>query len=312
MYRSLLVPLDGSGFGEHALPLALSIARRASASLQVVHVHIPFVYYEGMTPLDGAMDVQTETQERAYLDNVVQRLATVAPVPVKAVVLNGPTAESLQEHAQATGVDLIVMTTHGRGALSRFWLGSVADELVRRAPMPLLLVRPQEAPPDLAQERTLRRMLVPLDGSELAEQILGPARALGTLMGSAYTMLRVIKPITPIVCGPTGPASNASIEALLKQLQAAHAHVQAEAETYLGRVAQRFRVPSVPIETRVVTGEQPAAAILGEAAARASDVIALETHGRRGLARLLLGSVADKVLRGAAVPVLIHRPAAKQ
>ena len=88
------------------------------------------------------------------------------------------------------------MTTHGRGPLTRFWLGSVADELVRRASVPLLLVRPHEGVPDLAQEPILQHLLIPLDGSELAEQVLEPAVALGTLMAADYSLLRIYGPLS--------------------------------------------------------------------------------------------------------------------
>src|SRR5947209_4350450 len=122
MYRKLLVPLDGSTFGEHALPLALSIARRAKAAIELVHVHVPLVYVDYF---DDALDQDSRTREQAYLDAVVQRLATVSRVPMRAVLLTGPIVDVLQEQVLATGADLIVMTTHGRGPLSRFWLGSV-------------------------------------------------------------------------------------------------------------------------------------------------------------------------------------------
>ena len=87
-----------------------------------------------------------------------------------------------------------MMTTHGHGPLSRFWLGSVADEMVRRATTPILLVRPHEKAIDLAAEPVLRHILIPLDGSALAEQVLGPAAALGSLLQcDDYTLLRVYR-----------------------------------------------------------------------------------------------------------------------
>jgi nucleotide-binding universal stress UspA family protein len=89
----------------------------------------------------------------------------------------------------------VAMSTHGRGPLSRFWLGSVADALMRRLPVPLLLVRPQEGAPDLSEEPPLRRILIPLDGSALAEEVLAPALALGGLVGAEYTLLWVVRPL---------------------------------------------------------------------------------------------------------------------
>lgn len=304
MYRSLLVPLDGSMFGEHALPLALSIARRAHASLQVVHVHVPPapMYVEGMAVLEDTSDGEARERERAYLDEVIKRLAAVSTAPASAALLEGPIADALHEHAVATGVDLVVLTTHGRGPLARFWLGSVADELVRRLPMPLLLVRPQEEAPDPAKEQVLQHVLIPLDGTALAEQILEPAVALGTVMQADYTLLRVLNPLATAGHDPAGYPISGLVPEALKQ-------VQTEAEAYLERTAKRLRAQSLRVRTRVVVGSHPAVAILDEASANPIDLIALETHGRRGLNRLLLGSVADKVLRGSPTPVLVHRPA---
>ena len=172
MYRSLLVPLDGSDFGEHALPLALSLARRLGAPLRVVHVHVsPWGAYG---ELGGQYDETTtrilREHDRSYLDAVIQRLAAAADISLSSDLLDGPVADAIGWHATATESDLLVMTTHGRGPLARFWLGSVADALVRQASIPILLVQPKEAPPDLAQEPVVRRVLIPLDGSELVPQ----------------------------------------------------------------------------------------------------------------------------------------------
>jgi nucleotide-binding universal stress UspA family protein len=298
MFHSILVALDGSAFGEQALPLALELARRAGANLQLVHVHDPgadrlLTYY--------ALDPRVKEEERAYLEAVVRRLTAQADVPVDPILLSGPVAETLQEYARATGADLVVMTTHGRGPLSRFWLGSVADRLVRSLPLPLLLVRPQEPLAPLEAPASLRRILILLDGSDLAEQILDPALALGNLMQAEYTLLRVIKPVPVYGLDLTGYAPGALDQSILKQIQEG-------AQTYLDGVAERLRARSLKVCTRVTVYPQAAAAILDEARAGDSQLIALTTHGRGGLRRLLLGSVADKVVRQATIPVLVQHP----
>jgi nucleotide-binding universal stress UspA family protein len=299
MFHSILVPLDGSAFGEHALPLAAGIARRAGATLRVVHAHEPgddrlLTWY--------TLDPGVEQSERAYLDSVARRLATGAGVTPTTALVHGSAAEALPEHARGVGADLIVMTTHGRGPLSRFWLGSVADRLVRLLPVPVLLVRPRESAPALDVEPALARMLIPLDGSDLAERILRPALALGGLMGTAYTLLRVIKPVPVLGDDLAGHAAAAADVPALRGRQG-------EAQTYLDRVAGRLRAGPWAVHTRVIAHPHAAAAILDEARAGPVDLIALATHGREGLQRLLLGSVADKVLRQATIPVLVQPPA---
>jgi nucleotide-binding universal stress UspA family protein len=310
MYRSILVPLDGSPFGEHAIPLALTIARRSGATLHVAHVHTPLTMAEGEGLLlsEHSLEFKVREREQSYLEKVVKRLESVSPIPVSPLLLDGAVADVLCAASQATAADLIVMTTHGRGLLSRFWLGSVADQLVRRSPVPLILVRPCEATLDLGREKRLRTILVPLDGSPLAEQILEPAIALGTLMEADYSLLRVIKPVTIAHPELAGSPVNYYGQELINKLEVLQEQVCQEAGTYLEGVAERLRSLSLAVRTHVVTRDQVAAGILDEAAAYSTDLIALETHGRGGLARLFLGSVADKVLRGGSLPMLVQRP----
>src|SRR5262249_62418742 len=170
MYRSILVPLDGSEFGEHALPLALGIARRAGAGLHLAHVHwrpAP-LFTEPRANVENTLDPGARRRARAYLDEVVKQLAAVSAVPVTAAVLEGGIVESLVGHAAATGADLVVMATHGRGLLSRFWLGSAADGRLRQSPAPPLLGRPQEGPPGLAPRPGARHLPLPPGGPPTA------------------------------------------------------------------------------------------------------------------------------------------------
>jgi nucleotide-binding universal stress UspA family protein len=312
MYHSILVPLDGSTFGEHALPLALSLARRSGARLQLVHVHCPaaVVSPEGATLYFDDFEAELKGSARAYLDGVVQRLHTISnsrvPLELEPVLLEGYVADALHARA-AAGADLVVMTTHGRGPLGRFWLGSVADELVRHSPAPVLLVRPDEARPDLNRDPPLPHVLVPLDGTPLAEQILGPAADLASLVGADITLLRVIKPVLPSV-PLQGGSLGGRAEELIARVEVIHAQLRQDAQEYLDKMAQPLRGRSLLVQTRVVVADHPATAILREAAELRGGAVALATHGRRGLSRLFLGSVADKVVRASPVPVLLLRP----
>ena len=204
-------------------------------------------------------------------------------------------ADIILERARAGNADLIVMATHGRGPLSRFLAGSVADELIRRAGVPVLLVRPSEKAPEIIPERVLDNILIPLDGSALAEQVLEPALDLAQLMEARCSLLRVVE-------SRSSPASRAS----------GGPPEKAQAEAYLEHVAAKVREQGVSVRTRVVVARHAVAAILEVAAAQASNLIALATHGRGGLRRLLLGSVADMLVRAAASPVLVYRPTGKE
>jgi nucleotide-binding universal stress UspA family protein len=160
-----------------------------------------------------------------------------------------------------------------------------------------MLVRPREPAPELTAPPMLSKILIPLDGSELAEQILGPAVKLGRLTDAELRLLRVVEPVVVPDAGYDGT--------LLDRLEA-------EARSYLARVEERLRRQSLRVQTRVIVGCPAAAAILDVASAEGADLIALETHGRGGLGRLLLGSVADKLVRGATVPVLVHHPGSRK
>lgn len=294
MFRSLLVPLDGSPLSEHALPYAVDIAKRASAAVQLFHVHVPLVYATGISILDSGADERAKDQESAYLDRMVRRWMIVAPdVRISAALLEGFPPDVLRE--QMSKADLVVMATHGRGPASRFWLGSVADALVRITTVPLLLLRPSEQPPPVALAPPFRHLMIPLDGSDLAEQVLEPTMQLGRLMGASYTLLRVVKPDLG------WPAMT-----FLNETQTRRA--LDEGHAYLDRIAERLRKLGLTVQTRAVLHTQPAEAILEETQEQGADLIALATHGRGGLRRLLLGSVADKVLRGGTTPMLVCRP----
>ena len=312
MYRSILVPLDGSPLSERALPLALAIARRAGAVLHLAHVHIPptMPMYSADLPLfDADLDERMIAQERAYLDTLAERLHTESDIRVDAALLDGAITDAVTDlitgHALATEADLVIMTTHGRGGIARFWLGSVADELLRRLPMPVLLLRPDEHAQAAADTALLQHILIPLDGSANAEAILKYALALGKLMQSDFTLLRVVEPVMVARHIPVDPSVRELDDELLD-------HLRVDAQVYLDRVAKRLEAQSLKVRVKVVVAPQAAVAIVEEASHRDLDLIAMATHGRRGLNRLLVGSVADKVLRGTTAPLLLYRSQASK
>lgn len=312
MFQMILVPLDGSLFSEHALPLACSIARQASAdravTLHLVLVHVP-VYsammatdaYVGNVPvIDDRLDAEYREREQAYLTSLCTRLRRMVNLDVRYCLIDGPVSAALVEHAAAINADLIVMTTHGRGGASRVWLGSVADGLVRHCGVPTLLSRPHEPSPPLEQVHPMRRILVPLDGSPLAEQALEPAWTLGDGVDAEYVLMQVVPTVT--VGGYVHGVEAVELDRTLDERQ------RADAPTYLDAVAQRLRTNGKRVSIKLCRAAQPAIGILETARECEADVIVLATHGRGGARRWLLGSVADKVVRGAHTPVLVRHP----
>ncbi len=309
MVRSILVPLDGSSFAEHALPMALTLARRAKADLSLVLVHVPLaaIYAETRHGLETAYDPFLKKQEQDYLASVAQRVQKAANFRVRTLFAEGLITESIQKEVKAANADLIVMASHGRGAFKRFWLGSVADEMIRHAATPVLVVKPRTGLPDLGEETPLRQILIPLDGSALGEQAIEPATALGGLAEAHYTLLRTIKPALPLAIDYLQAPMTPEYQELFQKVQNLHQQEVKHAEEYVQGVSQRLAQRALRAETRVVSAEQPAAAILEEASYAGANLIALATHGRGGLGRLWLGSVADKVVRASALPVLVCR-----
>lgn len=305
--RAILVPLDGSEFAEHALDTAVRIARRQDAVLHLVRIYVPVagVYGERAVRYDEALDRERMSRARAYLDAVSARLTEVEHVRVRAELMEGPVAQTISNHASGIGAGLIIMTTHGRGPFARFWLGSVSDEVSRLQGCPVLFVRDHPPRPDLSPERVYERVLVPLDGSALAEGVLEPLFALDEERQRRYTLLHVVRPVE-FDYGPAGGAIKGFRQAL-EHSQELDNQEAAGARKYLDRLAEPWRSKSFTIDTGVISSERPAEAILEHAAGQKVDLIALATHGRSGLKRWMLGSVADKLLRGAETPVLLYR-----
>src|SRR5262249_1537319 len=158
----------------------LAIARQAGAAVRLVSVVTPLAeaYVEGLYFSTADLQTQMTAQQQAYLDGAARRLRERAELAVTTEVLHGEVAASINRLVDHGGFDLIGMATHGRGAVGRFWLGSVADEMLRHVTVPLLLVRPEEEPTDLTREPPLGRAVITLDGTPLAEQILEPAVSL--------------------------------------------------------------------------------------------------------------------------------------
>ncbi len=222
--------------------------------------------------------------------------------PVRTRPIRSPYSESvavvdrLRRAAARLHPDLMVLATHARGGLGRAWLGSVADALIRRVNVPTLLVHPREDAPLPAS--TFKHILIPLDGSKLAEETIPLAARIAALCDSRITLLRVVIP--RLVVGRPSYILDFDVQ-LLEQYER-------DAERYLESIAARLRESTPNVDAIVVLADNPPRAILDWAAEQGADLIAMSTHGRSGFRRFMLGSVADKIVRGAHVPVLLTRP----
>jgi nucleotide-binding universal stress UspA family protein len=301
--RSVLVPLDGSPFAEQALPWAAAIAGAARARLRLTLVH----QSPSPPPLDEAtgrlytrIELSLRKVQREYLAKVADQVRREHGVQVVKVTLQGTPAPALARYIGEMDPEIVVMTTHGAGGIRRAWLGSVADQLVRSLEIPMLVIRPREADQVPAGVGALQEILVALDGSRRAEAALPPAATLALLLRAKLALVRVVQPVVPFT-DPVRPFPLGFDEELTRLSCA-------EAQDYLDDVAESLNAAGVPASAAAVVGSSAFEAIQDAARAPGTGMIALATRGRGGLPRMVLGSVADKLVRGGELPVLVTRP----
>jgi nucleotide-binding universal stress UspA family protein len=280
--KRILVPLDGSRLSEAIVPLAEALARDYDAELLLVRA---------LRSL-GTPEAEVHAQEEAetYLRGIAGGLEA-RRLPVTWKVWYDEPDRAIADAARFNAVDLVAMSTHGRGGLTRLLFGSVAESLVRRAPAPVLLVRGELS----WQPGGLGKILVPLDGSDLSEAVLPVVAGLAGPFDLAIQLLRVIEPM-PYAAPELSLARTEEIVRLQED----------DAEGYLAKVGMPLEAKGCHVTRTIVRG-LPVDAIVRAASEGGAGLIAMSTHGRSGFGRLLLGSVAERVLRAAPVPVLLWK-----
>jgi nucleotide-binding universal stress UspA family protein len=301
MYKMIMVPTDGSGFDREAIRVALRVAERSQARIRLVRVHSTGAFF-GMESSPEAATVSAEVlrQERDRILRELNALAaecrSTSVAKIGVALEDGPVPEALHAYALRNKVDLIVISSHGRGGIARLSLGSVTDSLIRHTTIPVLVVKPHASYLNPEAGEPFRRIVVPLDGSRLAEQILPEVIALAKVEESEVSLLRVLVPPTFSRKGN----ADGKIPWWDKDLAAA--------ERYLFTAATKLREDGFLTTTEVVIGENIAQAIADYATRVKAELIAIATHGRGGIARALRGSVADVVTRTSRTAMLVLRP----
>lgn len=313
--KTIIVPLDGSALAEQALPYARALAALAGAQIHLMQVipeqRVASVYMPVLAEAYVLGDDPTAALERDYthvMDTLKSQAASylaeqshalrVKNVNVDIEVYVGDPAETIVEIAETKPDAWIVMATHGYSGLRRWTLGSVTDKVVQAASVPVLIVRSSPvAPPATVQ---FRHILVPLDGSALSQQALPLAVELAKSSGAALTLVRAISPTADVWTG-TAIAGLPPIP-LDDVYEALHAQVRNEMDAIADELAaQGLRVNTV-VESAIA-----ADAIIAAAHHCSADLVVMATHGRGGLRRWALGSVADKVLHATITPLLLVR-----
>jgi nucleotide-binding universal stress UspA family protein len=297
-YPLIIVPLDGSATAEKALAYAIVIAKRAGSRLELVHVHDEGVLVANAPMMDSGWEDERAAEMGGAVRALAERLARETRLGVTAVTRRGLAAPSLVQHAINHAADLIVMTTHGRSGFSHAWFGSVAERVIHSATTPVLVVRAGDNARVDVKEPLFRHILLPIDREQSGAEAMQCALTLGTHGQTAYTLLTVVS-VLPILPPPySNPGALVGDPGFERR--------GADAAALLERIAVPARTAGAAVDVRVVTHERAAPAILEEAESKV-DLIVLPTHPRGSFSRALLGSVVDKVMRGATVPLLLFR-----
>lgn len=293
--RRILVPTDFSECAEQAFTYALDLAARQGARVHLLHV-MNFLEGDHYSPLRFSPEaaVRRETPDKLILDHLratieAHRAEGVRVDPVK--VRGRSVVQAVLDHAAREQIDLIVLGTRGRGSVQHFMLGSITEEIVRRATCDVLTVRVgAEAAPSAVE-----RILVPLDLAPSSARVLARAKEVAAGYGAAMDVLHVIEPL-PFPAVLTG----------IMTVYDVVPDVRDQSEEHLRRLVREAPGPEVPADLHLEDGH-PARLIVEQAAEYGTDLIIMGTHGLSGFEHFFLGSVTERVVRTAASPVLVVR-----
>lgn len=302
---TVLVPIDGSARALSAVPWAGRLAGADGRVLLLRAVPAEPAYAGALLSIvgsgpDAASRIRQEWQRVANADlDEAERMLARSGARVERLIGEGEPEDAIVTAAQERGVDLIVMASHGRGAIGRAVFGSVADRVARTSPVPVLILR---VPEDRLADEDVRvhRIIVPLDGSPLAAQALPMAASVAKQLGAPVHVVRAVEPVhgLPISTGTLGPSPVLTEEITDRIWQEAEAAAQ---ETVKAAI-QDLQREGVDADGATLSGS-PFFAISD--ATEPDDLIVLTSHGRGGVQRWLLGSVAEKLVREAPAPVLL-------
>ncbi|MDQ6693891.1 MAG: universal stress protein [Chloroflexota bacterium] len=317
MKEQILVTLDGSSMAEGVLPHAKALARATNDSILLLRVVPPPVFMgvaSGMLPSSQTVWEGWERepeQARAYIAGVARRLEAEGFEVHTQVVEDDPTRAIIHYVDMHPNVTMIAMSTHGRSGFGRWLMGSVAEKVLHASPVPLLLVRPEDeinghslkgtAEPMVHAPKPHGTLMVPLDGSPFAEQALHQAVELASAWDSTLVLLSVMVGPEAMHVFDHGSGEQAPL-----WLEKAAQVEDARLNQYLFDIAQKLRAEGLRVKTKTNQGD-PAGEILRVAQEEDAGLIVMATHGRTGLERLWLGSVAMRVVQAAHVPVLLVR-----
>ena len=312
MFKKILVPLDGSIEAETVLPYVRDIASRFDSEVDILSVGLGSKRRRVNQLLEEYVQHAVEHLQkheitcRAVLlySSAAEEMAAYSEISasqgsLKArgqVVYGGP-AENILSYSQRNHVNLVIMATHAHGGLLRWWLGSVFEKVVSRSLVPILGIHSKQVREiDRIGKTVFRRILTPLDGSETGEAALHDAEAVALKTGASIVLLHVIPEPHAVEARWLGPELNDFVKAM-----------HDAGRKYLDKTEKRLAARGIDVAVRIAAGD-PAETIIDAAKKEKVDLIAISTHGRSGIPRWVLGSVADKILHESKLPMWLVRP----
>lgn len=305
MYEKILVPLDGSQLAEVALPYAEELAGKLGSEITLLHVNVFPAYPDPhMSQLYLERVVETTKKGAQKWAKKPAGRATV----VKSVMLTGNPAEQIVEYADKEGIGLIVIATHGQSGIKRWAMGSVADRVVRAATKPVALIRAKGARADVRETGVLNKALVPLDGSKEGEAVIPYIEELASRLNVKVILLQVL------ATGYQTPNVQGYYDYVVfseRQMESSKTYIR----DYLNKVGAPLKQKGITVDIEVRTtidikSVNAAEEIINFADKTQVDMVAMSTHGRSGVGRWVLGSVADRVLHEGNTPLLLVRETA--
>ncbi len=324
MFTRIVVPLDGTEHAERALPVAARIARATGGSLfltravvhqmKETHTFSPaYTFSPAIALAPTAYEIALE-QASSYLHEVLHRYASaLIGIHTETEETSGAISSAIFQEARLSHADLIVICSRGEGGLKRWVFRSIAQQLVRHSPTPVLVLNEHGLfPPFQRQDRPLR-VLLPLDGSPLSESALEPTlQLIAALAGSQQAVLHLLRIVdVPL---PYGKNRSFAQREMTQEEEVQHAlrylcDVMNSAQEKIPVGLNLTLGSSVCAERDAAMALQTEAGAADEVPATESyDLMAMATHGRSGLQRMLMGSVTEHVLGTTRLPLLIVRP----
>lgn len=306
MYKKILVPLDGSDLAECVLPYVESLAaaedKVSITFLYVITIDIPLASQK----YKSSIEADARSGAESYLKRLFGKLKYKELA--RSVITNGKAAEAIVDYSDKENIDLIIMATHGRSGLSRWSHGSVADKVLHNSKIPVWLINSNAKKRSFPRKGQKISILVPLDGSKLAEGILKHVNVLSSQMGKENVEIHIFRAIElfapPFIYPPEMPIN---LEEYLQYEKKRAADICVE---YLQKIFKKIEKEGLQASYATLEGN-PADAIIDYANKKDIDLIVMSTHGRTGISRWAFGSIAEKVMQSSPCPVFMVRSSTK-